>query len=56
MERGDLVCVIFGCDRLFLLRKVYDNCIVIGERFGLRVMDREAINDLRDRNYMTKNS
>lgn len=56
MERGDLVCVIFGCDKLLLLRKVDNNYIVIGECFGLRVMDGEAINDLRDGNYMTKNS
>jgi len=46
MRKGDLICVLFGSKVPFMMRKVDDDFILLGECFFLGLIDGEAIDRL----------
>jgi hypothetical protein len=49
MRKGNCICVLFGSKIPFMMRKVDDHFILLGECFVLGLMDGEAIDSLEER-------
>jgi hypothetical protein len=50
-EKGDVVCILLGCDFPVLLRKVDGHYTFIGECYAHGIMDGEAMKDLAEGKY-----